>query len=205
MILLLMVFFLDMVTWEKKLALGSGTCGITWVSVWPWSSPRTHLCDDHAMMDSFFNFNSNNPQINLFVCWKWMLTLGLLLWCPLVFRIQYVVAQVWMELIYPQRHTLFSRALGQKIVTLYHQWNYFLFSYFHFRSPQNQIHPVHGGPHSGGHVDPWSRASQSHHPHFLWYDAVWVQFQWKWQFPYGKRCRPIILPMSIVNSYFLTV
>lgn len=65
--------------------------------------------------------------------------------------------------------------------------------YFHLRASQNQIHSIHGGSHSGSHSDPWSGAPESHHPHFLRYDAVRVQFERQWQLPYGKKHQPLVL------------
>lgn len=45
-----MIFFLDTGTWERRSALGSGTCGITWVSVQP---DHHSLCSMQPTMKSF--------------------------------------------------------------------------------------------------------------------------------------------------------
>lgn len=35
------------------------------------------------------------------------------------------------------------------------------------RPPQNEVHPSHGGAHSGGHAGAGARAEESHHAHLL--------------------------------------
>lgn len=42
------------------------------------------------------------------------------------------------------------------------------------RSTQDKIHPRNGRPDTGNDIDSWDGTSESHHPHLLWHDAVWI-------------------------------
>lgn len=73
------------------------------------------------------------------------------------------------------------------------------------RSPQNKIHPSHGGANPGGDPGPRAWAQESNNSHFFWHDAVWVQLQWEQEFPHGKGCKieainRIISSIEILNT-----
>lgn len=55
------------------------------------------------------------------------------------------------------------------------------------RSTQDKIHPGNGRPDTGNDPDSWDRASEGHHPHLLWHDAVWIPLHP--ELPNGKDVR----------------
>lgn len=112
-----LIFFLDMGTWERRSALESGTCGITWVSAQPWAALHTTPVWQASHDDFFFILILVTLRCIHLCVWKWKLSCGLhtpvstgtlmlnCLWRhPRIIRIQYLVTHFWIELIYPHKH-----------------------------------------------------------------------------------------------------